>query len=94
MIHESQQDSPTLSTQRKIYHFRDFQNVSKQLLLRDVAPPLEVTQEQKDALGRLNHADIKNMGIWHAQDVFKIMKKLTIQVKTEEIKNFFVRLQQ
>jgi hypothetical protein len=81
-------------TPRKTYHFRDFQNaLSKQLLLKDIATPLELTQEQKDALGRLNHSDIKSMGIWQAQDVLKIMKKLTIQVKTEEIKNFFVRLQ-
>ena len=93
-MHESQHDSPTLTTQHKIYHFRDFQNPSKQLLLKDIAPPLEITQEQKDALGRLNHSDIKNMGIWDTRNVFTIMKKLTIQVKTEEIKNFFVRLQQ
>ena len=83
--------------QRKIFHFKDFQNSSQQSFLKrlaDIAPPMEVTQEQKDALGRLNHMDLKNMGVWQTLDLLLIMKKLTIQVKTEEIKNFFVRLQQ
>lgn len=91
---EPQPDSPSL-TQRRVFHFKDFQNSSQhQKRLADIASPMEVTQEQKDALGRLNHMDLKNMGIWQTQDLLLIMKKLTIQVKTEEIKGFFVRLQQ
>ena len=89
-------DSPS-SMQRSVFHYKDFQNSSKQSLLKklaDVAPPVEVTQEQKDALGKLNHTDLWNMGIWQTQDILTIMKQLNMQVRSEEIKHFFVRLQQ
>jgi hypothetical protein len=89
-------DSPS-SMQRCVFHYKDFQNLSKQSLLKklaDVASPMEVTQEQKDALGRLNHTDLWNMGIWKTEDLLTIMKKLNMQVRSEEIKHFFVRIQQ
>jgi hypothetical protein len=97
-VNSSQPDISS-AKQCSVFHFKDFQNPSRQtesLLKRlaDVSPPIEVSQEQKDVLGRINHEDLKNMGIWQSQDLLLIMKKLTMQVKTDEIKHFFVRLQQ
>ena len=89
---------PPSPLQRSVFHYRDFQNspphgpLLKKLAF--VAPPIEVTKEQKDALGKLNHNDLKHMGIWQTQEILTIMKQLTMQVQTSEIKNFFVRLQQ
>jgi hypothetical protein len=80
-----------------VFHFKDFQNPNKQSLLKrlaDISPPKEVSQELKDLLGKINHEDLRNMGIWQSQDLLLVMKKLTMQVKTDEIKNFFIRLQQ
>ncbi len=93
----SPQPDPSSPRERRVFHYRDFQNPSKESLLKSLAVishPMEVSQEQKDALGKLNHMDLKNMGVWQSQDLLLIMKKLTMQVKTDEIKNFFVRLQQ
>jgi hypothetical protein len=92
----SPQPDPSSPRERRVFHYRDFQNPSKESLLKSLAVisyPMEVSQEQKDALGKLNHMDIRNMGVWQSQDLLLIMKKLTMQVKTDEIKNFFVRIQ-
>ncbi len=93
----SSQPDTASPKQRSVFHFKDFQNPTKQSLLKrlaDISPPKELSQEQKDFLGKINFDDLKNMGIWQSQDLLLIMKKLTMQVKTDEIKNFFVRLQQ
>ena len=63
--------------------------------LANVAAPIVLTQEQKDALDpvTVNWKRIKeDLGIWSNKDILAIMMKLSHQVKTEEINNFFVRL--
>ena len=91
------QPSASSPMERRVLMASQFTTASSQqdrLLhgLANPAAPIQLTQEQKDALAPLKAGDLKQMGIWKQKDVLDIMKKLTLQVKTEEIKNFFVRL--
>jgi hypothetical protein len=82
---------------RKVFHFSELQGPGNQSLLRSLAEeaaPIALSQSQRDTIGRLNHMDLRIMGVWQSADLLAIMKNLTMQVKTDEIKHFFVRLQQ
>jgi hypothetical protein len=95
-VDEPQPDASS-PRERRVLMASQFTTTSSQQdrLLRGLAnpaAPIQLTQEQKDALSHFNWQDIRDMGIWKQKDVLDIMKKLPQQVGDAEIKNFFVRL--